>query len=81
MQRRCACCGGVALVSDLSDLSDLSDKMNAPCDTLRVCGAAVWNDTSKDLPLRYAVTTAARLEKPAAAPGVVRGTASLLATA
>ena len=87
-----ACCGGVALVSDLSDLSDLSDKMSAPVFALTgyavashvipgECCAAVWNDTSKDLPLRYAVTTAARLEKPAAAPGVVRGTAGLLATA
>ena len=48
---------GVALVSDLSDqsdLSDLSDKMSAPCDTPRVCGAAVWNDTGEDVPQGYA---------------------------
>ena len=41
-QRWCACCGGVALVSDLSDKSDVSDKMGASRYTPWVCCAAVW---------------------------------------
>ena len=39
-QRRCAVCGGVALVSDPSDLSDLSDMMGAPVFALTGYAAA-----------------------------------------
>ena len=59
---------GVALVSDLSDLSDLSDKMGAPLYTPRACCTAVWFGSGENLPQRYAVTTAARLEESAAVP-------------
>ena len=40
--------------------------------------AAVWYGSGDDLPQRHAAVTAARLEKPAAAPGVVRGHSSPL---
>ena len=42
--------------------------MGASCDTPWVCGAAVWDDSGEDVPLRYAVITAARLEESAAVP-------------
>ena len=42
--------------------------MGASCDTLWVCGAAVWNGSGEDVPQGYAVITAARHKEPTAVP-------------
>ena len=39
-----------------------------PCDTPRVCGAAVWFGSGEGVPQGYAVITAARHKEPAAVP-------------